>query len=212
MNKLESLTMESKRAGRPVGRPSLAEVRRLQVLDAYLELIAERGLRSVTLDDVATAAGVQRTVIRHYVGNRSELLVAATHHLIGRYTESIRDRLGVAPSPRRLLDVMFSRTWSTATTIEDRALDELFREATRDEGTRVLLRGAYQLLIDEIADSLIRERPSLRRGLVEHVAYQIVCLAEHNGALQQLGFPVQQARAVRRLADQLIARASAEPD
>ncbi|MFE1437402.1 hypothetical protein [Streptomyces sp. NPDC058739] len=48
------------------------------------------------------------------------------------------------------------------------------------------------------------ERPGLPPDApTEQIAYQIVCLAEHNVAMQRLGFPPEQANAAQALARQL---------
>jgi AcrR family transcriptional regulator len=191
---------------KPVGRPSLADERRGQLIEAAIDLIAERGLASLTLDDVAAVAGVQRTVIRHYVGNRSDVLRAVADELISRYTTSIRAAVGTAPSVRAIVSHLFSTAWSTARARDDRALDELFREAARDDDTRARLAGAYQLLIDEIAGSIVREREGVQRTAAVDAAYQIVALAESNATLQQLGFPAARASAARRAAFDIVDR------
>ena len=59
-----------------MGRPSLANVRREQILDALERCLARDGLVGTTLEAVAEEAGVRRPVIRHYFGNRDELVAA----------------------------------------------------------------------------------------------------------------------------------------
>jgi AcrR family transcriptional regulator len=185
---------------RSVGRPSVADVRRAEILDAFLELIAERGLEAVTLDDVAGRAGVQRSVVRHYVGNRASLVAEAASRLVDRYEMIVRRAIGEAPTVADLVDHLFAPAWSDDVAVEDAAFDELYREATRDPHTRERLRRAYELLVAEIAAAIARERPRRPRAAVRQAAYQIVCLAEHNTVLQQLGLPRSQASAARRTA------------
>ena len=60
-----------------MARPSLANTRREEILDALERCLARRGLEGTTLESVAAEAGVARPVIRHYFGNRDVLLKAA---------------------------------------------------------------------------------------------------------------------------------------
>ena len=63
--------------GRRVGRPSLQDQREREIVWAFIELVADKGLEHVSLDDVAARAGVQRAALRHFVGNREDLISAA---------------------------------------------------------------------------------------------------------------------------------------
>lgn len=187
-----------------VGRPSVAEARRTQILAAFVKLLGERGLANLTLDDVAAEAGLQRTVVRHFVGNRDHLVLTATEHLIGRYTASIREAIGEEPSARTIIDHLFGREWVVSQVSEDRALDELFQEAARSTSTRTQLRGAYLMLANEIAAAIRRSAPTLDLPTVEDAAYEIVCLAEFNVTLQRLGFPRPRSEACRKLALEIV--------
>ena len=62
--------------------------RREQILDAASALLAERPYDEVSIEDIASAAGVTRGLVHHYVGGRNELYIAlleaARHPLRGR--------------------------------------------------------------------------------------------------------------------------------
>ena len=58
-------------------RASVAVERREQIIDATMTTIAEFGIRGATLDRIADAAGMSRGHVRHFVGNRDELLLDA---------------------------------------------------------------------------------------------------------------------------------------
>lgn len=188
------------------GRPSVAGDRRRQIVAAFVELIAERGLEGVTLDDVSRAAGLQRSVVRHFVGNRADLLRAAVGFLVERYRSTMRAAVGDTPSTAALLDHLFSATWTADRTTEDGALDVLFQEASRDPAMRAQLRDAYVLLTDEVSAALVRDAPDVDAARVATAAYLIVCLAETNADLQRLGFPPERGVAARRHAHEVVER------
>ncbi|MFI5954925.1 TetR/AcrR family transcriptional regulator [Cryptosporangium sp. NPDC051539] len=183
------------------GRPTVAATRRQQIVSAFLALVGEKGLATVSLDDIASASGVQRSVMRHYVGNRAQLVRAAAADLVARYTELIRTAVGEEPSAQEAIRYLFSRQWVAANEVEGRAFDELFHEAMRDPDLRLQLRDAYGLLVDELAAAIRRTRPA---APADEIAYQIVCLAEHSSTMQQLGFAPEQAAAAEALALRLI--------
>ncbi|MGF1645915.1 MAG: TetR/AcrR family transcriptional regulator [Kineosporiaceae bacterium] len=182
------------------GRPSLAGERRAQVLDAFLTLVGEHGLEAVTLDRVAQAAGVQRPVIRHFVGNRADLVRQAIGRLSEWYEAEVRTAVGAAPNVDALLDLLFGDTWTQGLSAHDRAFDALLLEATRDAGTAAAVRRAYAMLLDEVAAALQRESPRAGESLVRDTAYAVVCLAEHNATMIALGHPPALAAAARRAA------------
>lgn len=191
----------------PRGRPSLAVTRRQEAITAFLSLIAERGLDTVTLDDVAHRAGMQRSVIRHYVGNRNELVVAALDELVDGYRSSVVETIGESPSIDVLLDHLFGAHWYRDQSTADRALDVLFHEASRSEAMRERLKTAYASLVTVVADALLldaNERSaSLTSDEAHATAYAIVCLAEHNVDLQSLGFDPSNATSAHRAARML---------
>lgn len=197
--------MSSVTLTRPRGRPSKAAERTSQVVGAFVHLIAERGLEAVTLDDVARHAGVDRAAIRHYVGNRRDLILAALDLLIDRYEHADRDALGDEPTVDQWLERLFGAAWGRAE--DDAAFDVLLQEALRDDALRERLRDTYESLVGAVAGALRRAAPDAPRRDAVDVAYTIVCMAEHNLTMQALGFPTTRAlgaqRAARALAEGL---------
>jgi len=111
-----------------MARPSLAAERRDQILDALERCLRRRGLEGTTLDAVAREAGVQRPLIRHYFGNRDELLAAAVARAVARHGREIEAALAERPARGRrgrlaaLLDHLFLGGFGA-----DPARDRIFR-------------------------------------------------------------------------------------
>jgi AcrR family transcriptional regulator len=187
-----------------VGRPSKVTQRRAEIVDAFIRLVAAHGLESVTLDDVASEAGVKRAAARHFVGNRPELIAAAVEELTHRYRATVEEAVGEAPSIERLIDALFGRVWVHDLSDVSHAFDAVMQEAARHEPTRVLVRQAYEVLLDEIDQALERSRPAMSAAERRDVAYAIVCLAEHNALMQQLGFPAARSTSAKRCARALV--------
>ena len=66
-------------------RPSLKEQRRLEILDAYLTCISKFGLEGATQEKIASETGIKRAMIRHYLGNKSDMVKALTDHLAAQF-------------------------------------------------------------------------------------------------------------------------------
>jgi AcrR family transcriptional regulator len=187
-----------------VGRPSKAAERRAEIVDAFIRLVAVHGLEGVTLGGVASEAGVQRAAARHFVGNRPELIAAAIEELTRRYRATVEVAVGEAPSIERLIDALFGRVWVHDLSDVSHAFDALMQEAARHEPTRVLVKQAYEVLLDEIDQALERSRPLMSAAERRDAAYAIACLAEQNALMQQLGFPAARSVAAKRCAWALV--------
>src|SRR3981081_242081 len=91
---------------RPDDRPQ-------ELLEAALEVFAQKGYRNTRLDEVAEAAGVTKGTIYHYFDTKEALLLGVIEHFqtlaFGRADEALRDhRLPVSTRIRLLVRKMFS--------------------------------------------------------------------------------------------------------
>ncbi|MFG3256102.1 TetR/AcrR family transcriptional regulator [Streptomyces sp. NPDC048172] len=81
------------------------EERRKQLIDVALELFSHRSPEDVSIDDIATAAGISRPLVYHYFPGKHSLYEAAVRRaadeLAGRFVEAHEGPLG-----SRLLRVM----------------------------------------------------------------------------------------------------------
>lgn len=191
---------ESEAPARGVGRPRLCTERSAQIIDAFIELVGSVGLERVTLDDVARVAGVGRPAMRHFVGNREQLITATIVELVHRYMRTIRELAGKAPTAPELIDLLFSSEWTLGQNSEDVAFDSLLSEAMLNPHTRQSLKEAYGVLMDAIMSALNRTYPAAPPSRVRDAAYVIACLAEQNSTFQQIGYPRARSAAARALA------------
>ncbi len=67
--------------------------RRDQILDAANALFAERGYDEVSIEDIASSAGVTRGLVHHYFGGRKEVY-------IGLLERARRPARGTTPAAR----------------------------------------------------------------------------------------------------------------
>lgn len=138
-------------------RPERADAarNRRRVLDAARQLFAERGVRAVTMSDVAEAAGVAKGTIFHRFGDRAGLATA----LVDEAERSLQEQilrgpppLGPGAAPRERLDAFLGAL--AALTVEHY---ELLAEVDSAAPTARYRTGAYRawlqhvvLLLDEL--------------------------------------------------------------
>lgn len=187
-------------------RPSLAAVRREQILDALEHCLARHGLEGTSLDAVARAAGVARPVIRHYFGNRDALLAAAVARALSAYRADLDHALRELPREGRLaafLDHLFLGGFPA-----HGERDRLFRAlyASLEDGTsRSLLLQSYQIFEDACFEELrAAAGPAADAASLRAAAYALLCLAEQNADCLAIGFDPSRARAARDAADTLV--------
>src|SRR3954451_4697266 len=84
--------------------------RRGQILDAANALFAERAYDDVTIEDIASSAGVTRGLVHHYFGGRKDVYVGLLERLGAKREEQLRPPAGgsararVADTVSRWLD------------------------------------------------------------------------------------------------------------
>jgi TetR/AcrR family transcriptional repressor of bet genes len=191
-----------------MGRPSLGAERREQILEAFERCVATHGLEATTLEAVAAEAGVQRAAIRHFVGNRDELIAASVDDLTQKYrasyAEELRsldlsgDRLGA------IFDYLFLGGFVSHLSREGRATDALRAAAACNAEARKSLRRMYGAFEKEIFSELMAAYAGADPERARGIAYAIMCLAEEGTFMQAVGFPASRARAARDAAGLLV--------
>ncbi|WP_420549691.1 TetR/AcrR family transcriptional regulator [Curvivirga sp.] len=94
-----------------MARPSLKDQRSEEILDAYVICAARFGLEGATQERIAEQAGVQRTILRHYLGNKDDMLKALAVHVIDQFqgqTELMDQALQASDKKEQLLDILFA--------------------------------------------------------------------------------------------------------
>ena len=98
---------------RRTGERKSPDLRREEILDSTIRLVARKGFAAVTLRDVATDVGVAHGLLRHYFGDRDELIAAAFDRAAAEEMATATDADGDTLSPAALIRVVAE--WLTAT-------------------------------------------------------------------------------------------------
>jgi len=85
-------------------RPKLTQKRRTQMLEAAMEVIADRGLCDARIADVADRAGLSPALVVYYFGSKETLLTEALAYAEDLfYIEAFRELTGIEGASRRLV-------------------------------------------------------------------------------------------------------------
>lgn len=74
-------------------------LRRQQLMEAAVAVIARRGLEQATVAAIAQVAGLSPGIIRHYFGGKDELLEATVRHLQKRLKRAVDARASQVQAP-----------------------------------------------------------------------------------------------------------------
>lgn len=94
-------------------RPSLKDQRTEEILDAYLTCVARFGLEGATQERIAKLAGVKRPLLRHYLGNKDQMIAALTAHVIDGFaksTKALDEALRGQKTPAELVELLFAKS------------------------------------------------------------------------------------------------------
>lgn len=180
-----------------MGRPSLATVRRTEILEAFARCVARQGLEGTSMQDVADEAGMKRPILRHYVGNRDALVTALAVHIAQLY----RDRLDAMLAEQepdmaleRLLELLMPSTPSESA--EDLlVLESLIAAARDDESVRAPMLGFVEHVLASFRKLVRTRAPELPRARVEATAYGLVSVWFNHNSLTPLRPPASHRRA-----------------
>ncbi|MEM7600708.1 MAG: TetR/AcrR family transcriptional regulator [Verrucomicrobiota bacterium] len=185
-------------------RRDLTDERTSQILDALERCILKNGLQASSLEKVAEEAGVKRPIIRHYIGNREDLLLALTQRFVGRDRERglvMVRALGETNRVEALLDTLFCS--SNQTDAESILIyEELILAAARIETIRELISRSTATFVNLIAKELRAEYPD-SRGHTE-VAWGVASIFYNQISLQALRLPPRLVGSSRAAAQRLV--------
>ena len=127
-------------ASEPRARRSHSERREeaeRRILDAAVQIVAERGLQELTLAECGQAAGYSRGLAAHYFGSREELIGSIARYIVDEYakrrTVTVR-QMSSSPGLEDLLNrvsfyIMSSRDTPSHTRAFHAVLGQAFKEA-----------------------------------------------------------------------------------
>lgn len=170
---------------RPVRRRALTAqgaMSRERILDAAVDLIAERGYSATSVDALCRRAGIVKTAVYWHFGSKEGLLAAVIERVASAWIEEIEKSAYQVGEPVERL----SRALAGLRSIVERRpqllrllLALLLERSGDDDETRAALRAAFQRARSAVVDCIEVTAPGLRDP--DLVAHSILSLVQ--GAL-----------------------------
>ena len=168
-----------------MGRPKVTEERANQILDAFEECVTRHGLEGTTLQHVADRAGLTRSLIRHHVGNREELLAAWAERAVERYRVQMGSWIDTLPDSNRaraLVTSLFDQEMEP-----DRVMDLVVATGGQHDEVRRQIAEFLEEMIRTIADELQASYPHASEDHCLDVSGGLAALSMTVESLKPLG-------------------------
>ncbi|MCL6268617.1 TetR/AcrR family transcriptional regulator [Sansalvadorimonas sp. 2012CJ34-2] len=158
-------------------RPSLKEERTEQVLQAFQKCVARYGLDGSSLERIAEESGLQRSLVRHFVGNRTDLV----HSLAARVIEQsdlqwqlLIEQLPETNAVDTLLQCLFFYKDEQPETML--IVSSLISAAVRDDVLKKAMQKWFQQFVGDIEKILQRDFSTASKEDIHNTAFGIVSL------------------------------------
>lgn len=201
-----------------MGRPSLKTQRTSEILDAFARCVARAGVEGATLEAIAGEAGMTRTLLRHYVGNRDDLVAALTDRIGDSFdnrTEALFRSLPAKNRVAALLNSLFgtSRAAGRAPETADFAVFQaLVAASERYPDTARRLRDWAMAFDRQITTELRHEYRGCTPDAAAEVSFGIVSLCFNIDALDPLDLPGNYPATAGNAARRLVATLEGPPE
>lgn len=189
-----------------MGRPSLVAQRTEEILDAFERCVARFGMEGSSLEVIAEEAGMKRSILRHYVGNREQLVHALAERVIDKYDRMLAEHTAQAshlPPVEQLMSYLFPAT-AVSTAESLLVLEALIAASATSTDIRTRMRDWIDRLVDWSADLLRRAYPAARRRQCWAVGYGVISICFNHESLTPLQPGPRYQRAAKAAALALI--------
>ncbi|MGI9285740.1 MAG: TetR/AcrR family transcriptional regulator [Pseudomonadales bacterium] len=169
-------------------RPSVKAERTEEILDAFERCVVHYGVDGATLERIAAEAALQRSLLRHYIGNREALIEALLKRFLKKSAAETKELFDALPAKQRaaaLLDYLFDEQYSDSQLAL--VASALIAAAASHDHLRSPLRRWIGHFVDAVAEELQRSFPSVDSAACVEVAAGIVGIYFNVESLAPLG-------------------------
>lgn len=189
-----------------MGRKSLKESRTAMILDAFETCIGRFGIEGSSLERIAEVAGVKRSIIRHYIGNRDQLLLALANRVVARYQTQAAEMFASLPKENRdnaLLWYLFPG--SNATSAQElMVIESLIALSERRDDIRQIIKAWMEGYIEQMSQDLLEHHPHCSLEQCTRVAYGIIGIVFNHDSMAPLQMDDQFGQIARESARLLL--------
>lgn len=174
-------------------RPSLKDERSQEILDAFLTCVARFGLEGATQERIAAEAGVKRTLLRHYLGNRDEMIRALMDYVVAGFSETT-DALAKVLGPDGDLTMLIALLFDERDASDPRlmlAYQAMVASVDNYPEMRAPLLESLQRFLSVIEEAAKRSHPNQSTDTIRAVAHGISAAYVNLDALTPLNPPAE---------------------
>ncbi|MFT3921837.1 MAG: hypothetical protein QM778_04825 [Myxococcales bacterium] len=186
-------------------RAKVEDQRREEILAAFETCVVRKGLLDTTLQDVATEAGLPRSLVRYFMGNRDDMVGLLIERMVARAESGLllfQQQRGTLDAPK-MVEFLFEAVFADETS--NVVVGELWYLAQRDEETRQRLKALYARLAQRLTATL-GEDPAVQAPSkdVQGVAFSLLSLAYGEASFRTLGMTTVSRARIKEMALRLV--------
>ena len=189
-----------------MGRPSKKEERTEEILQAFQRCVARYGLEGSTLERIAEEAGLKRSLVRHFVGNRDDLVAKLADRVIAESNAHWDQFLAYMPPEHGtayLLTGLFNEYHSDDAFVL--VIESLIFAAGRDPALRAKMQAWMQHFSDTVTDILRNDFPEANETDLAAVSFGMISLYFNLDSLSPLDMNEQYRLPAKQAAERLVA-------
>lgn len=152
------------------------------------------GISGATVTAIAEEAGVQPSVIRHYVGNRDDFIRAAVERALAEVIKVVIEPIAALPPAERLdaqLDLLFGGPLDAPSI--NQLIDQLVADSYLNERTRAVLADLYREFQGLLLETLGAAHPYASDQALRQAATAVLALAHAGATFNWLDFEADSA-------------------
>ena len=143
-------------------RPSNTHVRRRQISDALLQVMAEHGYHGASIAKIAKQAGLASGLVLYHFESKADILIDAVETLTGSFQRRYDERLvGSSGNPRARIDAFIDAHLALGTDADEASVAAwvvIAGQAVRDAHVREVYSRSVESRLGELEKSIRAER------------------------------------------------------
>ena len=189
-------------------RLSIKDQRAKEIVSAFERCIVRNGINGAQLEKIAAESGIQRPALRHFIGNREELIYELTKSITSDYSKMLTTAgkllNQVGSSSNDLLVILFMQSRLTT---PDRIIVfvNLYSISHRYPYVQKQLNKWYLEYVDWVADQLGKFKPKASKQDLQATAIALVSLSFNFASLAPLEIKDSESNHIMAAGAKLIA-------
>ena len=170
-------------------RLSIKDQRAKEIVSAFERCIVRNGINGAQLEKIAAESGIQRPALRHFIGNREELIYELTKSIANEYTQMLTtagkllDQVGSSPNDLLVILFMQSRLTTPERII---VFVNLYSISHRYPYVKKQLSKWYLDYVDWVAGQLAKFKPKASKQDLDATAIALVSMSLNFASLAPL--------------------------